>query len=104
MSDGDVIVVVPGPCPHCGSDWAEVVRILGRIERNQEITLSALTDLQAADEALKAEVVAFLADIATALSADDPAIEQVVADINAQVAALQAGDPVPVAPAEPPAG
>ena len=50
--------------------------------------------MQAADEALKAEVSTFLADIATALqnagSANDPAIAQVVSDINDEVAALQA--------------
>lgn len=67
---------------------------LDRIEQNQEKIMSALSDLQAADAALKAEVATFLADVATALSADDPDIESVVSDINAQVAALQAADPV----------
>ena len=56
--------------------------------------MSALTDLQAADASLKAEVATFLADVAAALSADDPDIEAVVSDINSQVAALQAADPV----------
>lgn len=55
--------------------------------------MSALTDLQAADAALKTEVATFLADIAAALGAEDPDIESVVADINAQVAALQKADP-----------
>ena len=67
--------------------------------------MTALQDLQAADAALKTEVSTFLADVSAALagsgSASDPAIEQVVSDINAEVAALQAGDPVPAAPAAP---
>jgi len=68
--------------------------------------MSALSDLQAADQALKDEVATFLADIATVLSGADPNIEQVVSDINAQVAALQAADPVanPPAPPNPPQG
>ena len=70
-----------------------------------ETIMSALTDLQAADEALKAEVATFLADIATALqnagSANDPAIAQVVSDINDEVAALQANDPATPTPAPP---
>ena len=67
--------------------------------------MSALTDLQAADTALKTEVAQFLADVSAALSANDPDVEAVVTDINAQVAALQAADPgvvvtPPVTPAQ----
>jgi hypothetical protein len=72
---------------------AKLDKIIDRAEK----IMSTLTDLQAADTALKTEVAAFLADVAAALqnAAGDPAaIEQVVADINGQVAALQAGDPV----------
>lgn len=57
--------------------------------------MTALDNLQAADTALKNEVVTFLQDIAARLAnAPDPAAVQAVADdINAQVTALQAGDP-----------
>jgi hypothetical protein len=80
---------------------------LAAILYNQEMIMTALQDLQAADAALKAEVATFLTDIQTALtnagSANDPAIAQVVADINAEVAALQAADPATPAPAPAPA-
>jgi hypothetical protein len=65
--------------------------------------MSALTDLQAADEALKAEVAQFLTDIAGRLgTVDDASAEAVVADIQAEVAALQGADPA-TPPATPPA-
>ena len=90
---------------------ASLEYMLVTVIKNQEHIMTALQDLQAADAALKAEVATFLADVSTALSnagsASDPAVEQVVSDINAEVAALQAGDPAnaaPVAPAAPPAG
>ena len=59
--------------------------------------MSALANLQAADQELKDEVTAFLADVAARLAnAPDPAAVQAVADdVNAEVAALQAGDPGP---------
>jgi hypothetical protein len=66
---------------------------LTRIETKLEDMMSALTDLQAADTALKNEVAAFLTDIAGRLgTVDDASAEAVVADINAEVAALQAAD------------
>lgn len=70
---------------------AEINEKLGRI-------MSALTDLQAADAALQAEVAQFLQDVVTALQAEDPDIEAVVTDLNTQVANLKAGDPVQPAP------
>lgn len=84
----------------CAPSWLDALRAqLNRIERNQEKTMSALTDLQAADAALKTEVATFLTDIAGRLgSVDDPSAEAVVADIQAQVAALQAADPANAAP------
>ena len=58
--------------------------------------VSALTDLQNADAALQAEVAKFLADIAGRLgSVSDPAAEAVVADINTEIADLQAADVPP---------
>jgi hypothetical protein len=70
-----------------------VKQLLTRLHEKADKIMSALTDLQAADASLRAEVATFLADIASALSAEDPDIETVVADINSQVAALQAADP-----------
>ena len=55
--------------------------------------MSALTDLKAADDALKAEVASFLADVAARLTAYDPDVGAVAAYIRAQVAALQAAHP-----------
>ena len=63
--------------------------------------MSALDDLQAADTALKNEVAVFLADVVTALQAEDPDIAAVTADLNSQIAALQAGDPEAAAPPAP---
>ena len=64
--------------------------------------MSALTDLQAADEALKAEVAQFLTDIAGRLgTVDNASAEAVVADIQAEVAALQGADPATPAPTPP---
>ena len=84
-----------------------VIRQLAEIDKQLGGVMSALAELQAADEALKAEVSTFLADIATALqnagSANDPAIAQVVSDINDEVAALQANDPANQQPPAPPA-
>lgn len=80
------------------------VRQMFRVILNRlETVMSALQDLQQADVNLKNEVATFLTDIAAALSANDPQIEQVVADINEQVAALQGGDPANAAPPAPPA-
>jgi DNA invertase Pin-like site-specific DNA recombinase len=77
---------------------------LHRIERKVDELMSALTDLQAADTALKDEVATFLTDIAGRLgTVSDAAAEQVVADIQAEVAALQAADTTPP-PAPTPGG
>jgi uncharacterized protein YukE len=83
------------------TELAAIQAQLTSIQQNQETTMSALTDLQSADAALKAEVGTFLADIAAALQAEDPDIETVVSDINAQVQALQAADPANQAPPAP---
>jgi hypothetical protein len=95
-------------CPPVLPDIGEqVLKSLEHVLSNQEAIMTALTDLQAADASLQAEVAAFLADIATALQAEDPDIEQVVTDINTEVAALQAADPanaVPPVVAPPAAG
>lgn len=82
--------------------------------RHQENIMSALDNLAAADNALKAEVTSAISDWAAALasanSANDPAIQAVADDMNAQVAALQSADPAnvpastPAAPAAPDAG
>lgn len=96
-------------CPrHCPAGPESIQDQLDRITRNEEKIMTALDNLQAADEALKAEVVTFLQDIATTLAAEDPDIQAVADDINAQVASLQGGDPAaasqsPAAPVTPPA-
>lgn len=66
---------------------------------------TGLTNLQAADAALQAEVTQILTDIQTALANDDPdAAVQAAADIvNTAVTNLQAGDPAPPAAASTPA-
>lgn len=78
-----------------------LIWLLVKIYRKMENVMAALQDLQNADQALKTEVATFLADIAQQLSAEDPAIEAVVTDINAEVAALQAADPVNQQPPAP---
>jgi hypothetical protein len=98
-------------CPVHGSgapSLASIQSLLELILRNQEKQMTALDNLNAADDALKTEVVTILADIQTALTAEDPDVQGVADSINAQIAALQAGDPVPPAaqtspPAAPPA-
>lgn len=82
---------------------SNIALITTRLEK----IMTALADLQAADTALKTEVATFLADVATALTnagTDPAAIEAVVTDINAEVAALTAADPVTgTPPVTPPA-
>jgi tRNA A58 N-methylase Trm61 len=76
---------------------------LYRIEQKEDQIMSALTDLQAADTALKDEVATFLTDIAGRLgTVDDASAEAVVADIQAEVAALKAADTT--TPPPPPGG
>jgi outer membrane murein-binding lipoprotein Lpp len=82
------------------SDIRQILVIVQSINAKVGVILTALADLQAADQALKDEVAAFLADIAAALSGADPQVESVVSDINAQIAALKAADPA--APPPPP--
>lgn len=71
--------------------------ILRRLDRNNETLerlVSAFDQLQQADTDLKNEVAQFLTDIAGRLgSVSDPAAEDIAADIEAEVAALKAGDP-----------
>jgi hypothetical protein len=100
---GDWLAACP---PHLPPASDKILAALSTILANQEKTMTALTDLQAADSALQAEVATFLADIAAKLSESDPDIESVVADINAQVASLQAADPnaAPVVTPTPNAG
>ena len=81
----------------------QILALIAQLNEKADKTMSALTDLQNADAALKAEVATFLADVASALTAEDPDIEAVVSDINAQVTALQGADPVTGTSATPPA-
>jgi hypothetical protein len=90
---------------HCPPDPSsgDLAGVLAKIINNEEKIMSALTDLQAADQSLKDEVTAFLNDIAGRLSSvDDASAEAVVADITAEVDALQAADPANAAPAPSP--
>jgi hypothetical protein len=93
----------PPGCTCCPvHDGAAILAALMTISKKQGEIMSALTDLQAADTALKTEVAEFLADIAGRLgTVDDASAEAVVADINAEVAALQAADPNAAPPAVP---
>ena len=74
-------------------------QLLNVINEKADLIMAALDDLMAADQALKDEVAKFLADLAGQISGGVTAAqaEAVVADINAQVAALQAADPAPPA-------
>ena len=61
--------------------------------------MSSITNLQAADTSLQTEVVQILQDIVTSLAGNNVNIDAVTADINAQITALQTGDPIqPPAP------
>lgn len=84
------------PCC-CG----QVLARLDAIDKKLEHVMTALMDLQNADAALKTEVATFLTDIAAALGAEDPDIEQVTSDIQAQVTALQSADPANQTPPPP---
>lgn len=91
----------PPPC-HCDhvaedlkaikGELRAILAQLGKIECKGEHIVTALDNLKAADDSLKAEVVTFLADIAARLGAEDPDIQAVADDVNAQVAALQGAD------------
>jgi hypothetical protein len=90
---------------HCPPDPSsgDLAGVLAKIINNEERIMSALDDLQAADQSLKDTVTQFLSDIATRLSSvSDAAAEAVVADITAEVDALQAADPANAAPAPSP--
>lgn len=93
-------------CDHSGELQA-IRQFLETSTRHQENIMSALDNLAAADTALKAEVTSAISDWATALaaanSANDPAIQAVADDMNAQVSALQAADPANVPASTPPA-
>jgi hypothetical protein len=82
-----------------------ITEMLGKILQNQERIMTAITDLQAADQTLQSTVATVLADYATALTnaAGDPAaIESVVTDMNNMVTQLNTADPAQ-APVTPPA-
>lgn len=84
----------PGPC-HCEHLTEQLTAIrqqLNRIEHQETKMTVALDNLKAADQALKDEVVTFLQDIAAKLAAEDPDIQAVADDVNAQVSALQGAD------------
>lgn len=96
---GRLVVISPFGLDPEADPLLVIAAALHRIEHSQEEIMTALADLQAADQALQTEVSTFLADVSTALSTaldngDSAAIEQVVSDINAEVALLQANDPV----------
>ena len=81
-----------------------VEQLLIVIIQEGEYEMSALQALQQADQDLKDEVTAFLANIAGRLSggASETEVQQIADDVNAEVAALRAGDPG--ATQQPPAG
>jgi hypothetical protein len=85
----------------------EIRRVLHRIDERLECIMSAIDNLKAADDALKAEVTTALTDFAAALatanSANDPAIQAVADDMTALVGQIQAADPANAAPPPPPA-
>lgn len=83
-------------CDHSGE--LQAIRLFMETStRQQEKIMTALQSLQDADTALKAEVTTAIQDwaaqLANANSANDPAIQAVADDMNAQVAALQGADP-----------
>ena len=80
---------------------ADVLERMGHTDKRLEKIMAALDDLKAADQALQTEVATFLADVVSALNAQDPDLEAITSDINAQIAALQAGDPANAAPPAP---
>ena len=105
--------------PHCNSRDDEVLAQLAALHQQisdirnfqQEDIMTALSDLQAADSALKAEVAQAISDWTAQLQSaagDQASVEAVVADMNAQVQALQAQDSAeggtPAAPAAPASG
>lgn len=82
--------------------------MLIRILQNQEKIMADVTNLQAADNALKAEVTQAITDWAAQLSSangDQAAVDAVTADMNNAVAQLQAADSANAGtpPAAPPA-
>jgi hypothetical protein len=94
-----------GPGHECHEHLVRLLTGIGErlehIDRRMEHIMTALSDLLAADDALKTEVATFLSDIAGRLSSvDDASAEAVVADINAQIAALQGADPAAAPPAQ----
>lgn len=76
--------------------------MLAKILQNTEKIMADVTNLQAADVALKAEVTQAITDWQAALTAangDQAAVDAVTADMNATVAQLQSSDPAtPVTP------
>jgi uncharacterized damage-inducible protein DinB len=73
-----------------------VNQMLGKILQNTERIMADVTNLQAADNALKAEVTQAITDWQAALAAangDQAAVDAVTADMQATVAQLQSSDP-----------
>lgn len=93
----EIVIIESGGCPHCGTDTAAINRKLDAITRKLGVIMSALSDLQAADQSLKDTVAQLLTDLAGQVSGGVSAAdaEQIVADLNEQIAALQGADPGP---------
>jgi hypothetical protein len=89
------------------SEGAMISRILAntvQILQNQEKLMADVTNLQAADTALKAEVAQAITDWQASLAAangDQAAVDAVTADMQATVVQLQGADPAtpPATPA-----
>lgn len=80
--------------------------MLTKILQNTEKIMADVTNLQAADAALKAEVTQAITDWRAQLAAangDQAAVDAVTADMQATVAQLQAADASTPPPAAPPA-
>jgi endonuclease/exonuclease/phosphatase family metal-dependent hydrolase len=81
--------------------------MLQKILRNTEKIMADVTNLQAADTALKSEIATFIADWQAQLAAangDQAAVDAVTADMQSTITQLQASDPaVTVTPPAPPA-
>lgn len=88
-------------CRHCDREHATQLDLvehqLGVLIDQGVRTMGALENLKDADAALKTTVTTFLTDIAGRLEGhDDPEIQAVADDINAEVASIQGSDPGPL--------
>jgi hypothetical protein len=84
-------------CCHCCCPSKYINQRLDLIVAGQENIVTALDSLKAADQALKDEVAAFLADIQGRLSGNpsEADLQAIADDINTEVASLKAADPGP---------